>query len=139
MGFKKNCFVIDYTSEYLEVRWMDDGSIERIPTHSIDDLLRVGHADGLGPDGVRTNLQYLQASEALGLIQTRLAERMKAVNGENEERELNHLVRRIFAEGKCSWDTRNANQLLALLITPEKVGLSFKFRERIHRFFCHVK
>jgi len=31
--------------------WMNDGSIDKIPTKAIDNLLRVAHADSLGPDG----------------------------------------------------------------------------------------
>ena len=57
LGFERNCLVLNHTPEYLEVRWMDGGGIERIPTDAIDSLLRVPHADGLGPDGRRTNLK----------------------------------------------------------------------------------
>jgi len=139
LGFEKNCFVLDHTPEYLEVKWMSDGSIEKIPTDSIDDLLRVGHADGLGPDGRRTNLEYLQASETLSLLGSSLTERMGIVKSENEKQQLDRLVRRIFAEGKCEWDTRNRAELMALLANPKSVGLSFKISERIHRIFCPVK
>ncbi len=53
LGFEKHCFVMSYTLEYLEVRWMSDGSIERIPADTVDTVLRVAHGDSLGPDGRR--------------------------------------------------------------------------------------
>jgi hypothetical protein len=139
LGFEKNCFVLNFTPEYLEVRWMNDGSIERIPSDAIDNLLRVAHADSLGPDGCRTNLEYLQASETLSFVQHGLAERMKTITSENEKQKLDRLVRRIFAEEKCKWDARNSAKLLVLLATPESVGVGFRIRERIHRIFCTVK
>ena len=139
LGFQKNCFVLSYTPEYLEVQWMNDGSIERIPTDAVDTLLRVAHADGLGPDGRRTNLEYLQAREALDFLERGLAERTNAVKTEHERQELDRLVRRVFAEGKCRWDTRHRGELMTLLAAPATVGTAFKIRDRIHRIFCPVK
>ena len=118
---------------------MNDGGVERIPTDAIDSLLRVAHADGLGPDGRRTNLEYLQAREALDFLEHGLAERTKAAKSEKEKRELDRLVRRIFSEGKCKWDARHAGELTVLLAAPGSVGIAFKIRERIHRTFCAVK
>jgi hypothetical protein len=139
LGFKKNCFVLDHTPEYLEVQWMDDGGVERIPTDAIDSLLRVAYADGLGPDGRRTNLEYLQVREGLDFLEHGLAERTKATKSEKESQELDHLVRRIFSEGKCKWDARHRGELTTLLAAPGSVGIAFKIRERIHRIFCAVK
>lgn len=139
LGFEKNCFVLNHTSEYLEVRWMNDGNIEKIPTDAIDNLLRVAHADSLGPDGRRTNLEYLQARETLDFLEHGLVERTKAIKSEKERQELDRLTRRIFAEGKCKWDTRHAGELMTLLAAPGSVGIAFKIRERIHRIFCPVK
>lgn len=139
LGFKKNCFVLDHTPEYLEVRWMDDGGVERIPTDAIDSLLRVAHADGLGPDGRRTNLEYLQVREGLDFLERGLAERTRATKSEKEKQELDRVVRRIFSEGKCTWDARHRGELTTLLAAPGSVGIAFKIRERIHRIFCAVK
>ena len=138
LGFDKNCFVLNHTPEYLEVRWMSDGSTEKIPTEAVDNLLRVAHADSLGPDGSRTNLEYLQVSETLGLLKHKLAERMKAIKSEKEKQELDRLTRRIFGE-ECKWDTRHAGELTSLLVAPETVGSGFKIREWVHRLFCPVK
>lgn len=118
LGFERNCLVLNHTPEYLEVRWMDGGGIERIPTDAIDSLLRVAHADGLGPDGRRTNLKYLQAFEALDLLGRGLAKRTKATKSEKERQELDRVVRRIFSEGKCKWDARHRHELTALLAAP---------------------
>jgi hypothetical protein len=118
---------------------MSDGSVERIPTDAIDTLLRVAHADSLGPDGRRTNFEYLQAGEALDFLKHGLAERTKAVKSEEERRELDRIVRRVFAEGKCRWDARHRAELLMLLAAPGSIGTAFKIRDRIHRIFCSVK
>jgi|HubBroStandDraft_6_1064221.scaffolds.fasta_scaffold46024_3 hypothetical protein len=139
LGFEKNCFVLSHTPEYLEVRWMNDGGVERIQTDAIDSLLRVAHAGGLGPDGRRTNLEYLQAREALDFLEHGLAERTKAIKSDKEKQQLDRLVRRIFSEGKCKWDAQHAGELTTLLAAPGSVGIAFKFRERIHRVFCAVK
>lgn len=139
LGFKRSCFVLDHTPEHLEVQWMDDGGVERIPTDAADSLLRVAHADGLGPDGLRTNLEYLQALKELNFLERGLAERMKATKSEKERQELDRVVRRIFSEGKCKWDARHRGELTTLLASPGSVGIAFKIRERIHRIFCAVK
>jgi hypothetical protein len=139
LGFKKNCFVLDHTPEYIEVQWMDDGGVERIPTDAIDSLLRVAHADGLGPDGRRTNLEYLQVRETLGFLEQGLAERTKATKSVKERQELDRVVRRIFSQGECEWDARHREKLTMLLAAPGSVGIAFKIRERIHRIFCAVK
>lgn len=138
LGFEKNCFVLNYTPEYLEVRWMSDDKVERIPTEAIDRLLRVAHANTLGPDGHRTNLEYLEVAEALSRLKHTLAELMETVKDENEKKKLDRLVRRMFAEDECKWDKKNQAKLLALLTAPKSVGVIFKLRERIHRIFCKV-
>jgi hypothetical protein len=118
---------------------MNDGGVERIPTDAIDSLLGVARADDLGPDGRRTNLEYLQAFEALDLLGHGLAERAKTTKSEKERQELDRVVRRIFSEGKCKWDARHRGELTTLLAAPRSVGIAFKIRERIHRIFCAVK
>jgi len=138
LGFEKYCFVLNHTPEYLEVLWVSDHSIERIPTEAIDRLLRVAHADSLGPDGRRTNLEHLEAVERLSRLKHALAERMETVKDEDEKEKLDRLVRRMFAEDECKWDKKNQTKLLALLAAPKSVGVIFKLRERIHRIFCKV-
>lgn len=139
LGFEKNCFVLNHTPEYLEVQWMNDGRIERIPTDTVDNLIRVGHADSLGPDGHRTNLEYLQTRETLDFLEHGLEERIKTLKSEKERQVLDHLVRRIFSEEKCKWDALHASELSMLLAAPGSVGIAFRIRERIHRIFCPVK
>lgn len=84
-GFDKPGFVLNHTAEFLEVRWSDD-RIERVPRVDIDSLLRVGHADSLGPDGRRTNLESLQSLEALDSIQHGMTERIKTIRSDKEKR-----------------------------------------------------
>jgi hypothetical protein len=138
LGFKRTCFVLSHTPEYLEVRWGDNG-VEKIPTDAVDSLLRVAHAESLGPDGRRTNLEYLQSLETLDFLEHGMTERVKTLKSDKEKKELDRLVRRIFSEGQCKWDARHATQLTMLLAAPQNVGTAFRIRERIHRFFCSVE
>ena len=135
-GFKKSGFVLNHTAEYLEVRWMPDGGIERIPTEDADDLLRVAHADSLSPGGQRTNLENLESIEALSRIEDGIRERMKTVKNESEKKELDRLTRRIFASDKCEWDTKHQGKFFQLIVEPQNVGPIFKLRDRIHQSFC---
>jgi hypothetical protein len=137
-GFDKPGFVLNHTAEFLEVRWSDD-SIERVPRVDIDSLLRVGHADSLGPDGRRTNLESLQSLEALDSIQHGMAERIKTIRSDKEKKVLDRLCRRIFSEKRCKWDARHSAQLMMLLTAPQNVGIIFRIRERIHRIFCSIE
>lgn len=137
-GFEKPGFVLNQTSEYLEVRWSDD-SIERIPSDDMDSILRVGHADSLGPDGRRTNVEFLQSLEALDSIQHGMADRIKTIRSDAEKKALDRLCRRIFSEKQCKWDARHEAQLMMLLTAPQNVGIIFRIRERIHRIFCSIE
>jgi hypothetical protein len=138
-AFEKSGFVIDHTSEYLEVRWIKEETIERIPTLEVDNLFRVAHADSLTPDGQRTNLESLEAIETLDALQNAIAGRMKTLTTDREKEQADHLVRRIFSRGQCEWDARHATQLTLLLTGPQNVGVVFRIRERIHRIFCSVQ
>ena len=116
-----------------------DSSIERIPAEDVDNLLRVAHADSLGPDGQSTNLEYLQAFETLDFLEHGVKDRMKVLKSDKEKRVFDRLARRVFAERKCNWDTRHASELLTLLAAPQNVGFVFRIREGIHRIFCPIE
>lgn len=135
-GFTKTGFVLSYTPEYLEVRWTARGGVEKIPTEEIENLLRTAHADSPSTDGTKTNLELLEAVEALSRISEALKERMATVKNDNEKKELDRLSRRIFATDKCDWDDKNHVKILRLLIDPKNAGVIFKFRDRLHRVFC---
>jgi hypothetical protein len=132
--FKTSGLVLGYTSEYLEIRWSGPDGIEKVPTDGIDDILRVAHADGISPDGKRTNLEMLQVLQSLESLRTVAANR--TFKNDREKSEADNLVRRSFATDGCPWDKKNSEQLLGLALQPETVGLIFKLRERIHRMFC---
>jgi hypothetical protein len=137
LGFEKHGYVLDYTPEYLEVRWMSpDKGVVRIPTERVDDLLRVAHASGMAPDGTHTNLETVNTLESLRHISEGITERMKTVTTDEEREELNRLVRRVNRTDKCEWDKRNEISLWLLLLEPHKVGGLFRLRDRIHRVFC---
>ena len=134
-GSNKAGFVMDHTAEYLEVSWLGDRVVERIPIEDTGDLLRVAHADSLAPGG-RTYLETLEARESLSRIRDGINERMKRVKNENEKEGLNRLTRRLAAPNKCKWDDKHTVTLWQLLIEPERVGSIFRIRDRIHRIFC---
>jgi len=136
LGFEKNGFVLDYTVEYLEVRWMGNEGVERIPAEDIDNLLRVAHADSPSADGTKTNLETLEALESLSRIQNAVSDRMKAVKNENEKRELDALIKRSFGP-QCTFDRKHTDLLFDLAIDPQRVSWYWKLRERWHRFVHH--
>jgi hypothetical protein len=136
-GFETVGFVLSYTPEYLEVRWHGrDGNdtIEKVAACEVDDILRVAHADQISPPGDRTNLENLEVIEALESVGSAAANR--TFKNDRERIEADNLVRRSFATDGCGWDKKHANQLLALALKPETVGIIFKLRERLHRLFC---
>jgi hypothetical protein len=141
-GFKQVGFVTEYTALYLEVRWNKEGNegdakIERIPISEVDALVRVGHADQRTPgDNPTTNLDSLETIESLERIRDAIATRMKAINTDEERREANALVKRIFRANKCAFDERNEYRLLVSLTNPENVGLLFKAQDWLHQMFC---
>jgi hypothetical protein len=139
-GFKQAGLVTECTASYLEVRWNKEGNeghdkIERVPTAEIDDLVRVSHADSISPGGDKTNLQALEAMEALERISLGLRNRMATIKSPAEQAEVDNLVKRAFAN-RCPWDIKNQARLLQLVMDPNSVGMLFKIQERIHRAFC---
>jgi hypothetical protein len=136
-GFKKNGFVLNYTPEYLEVRWMSPNEgVERIPAEDIDNLLRVMHADSLSAGGKMTNLEALMTIEALSHVEDAIRERMKRVKNEAEKKELDVLIKRSF-NPECAFDRKYSKELVTLAIAPREVSWSWKLRERIHRVVHH--
>jgi hypothetical protein len=132
-GFERVGFVLSYTPEYLEIRWNEIG-IERIPADEINDIVRVAHADSVCSGGHETNLEMLEALLALERIRDVGANR--TFKNDREKNEADNLARRSFASDGCEWDRKNSEQLLALALQPETVGVVFKIQERLHRLFC---
>ena len=92
LGFEKNGFVLNYTPEYLEVLWMgSDGTVERVPTEQVENLLRVAHADSLSPDGSKTNLEKLKATQGLHQTSELIKQREKSFKNERERRQADDL------------------------------------------------
>jgi hypothetical protein len=136
IGFKKNGFVLNYTSEYLEVRWMPRGGVERIPAEDIDNLLRVAHASSPTADGKNTNLETLEVIESLSRVEAAITERMKTVKNENEKKEFDSLIKRSF-DPQCAFDRKHTGLLFDLAIAPQTVSWYGKLRERFHRLVHH--
>ena len=136
LDFKKNGFVLSHTMDYLEVRWMGNEGIEKIPTENIEDVLRVAHADSpSGTDG-KTNLEALEAIESLSRIRNAMDSRMKSIKSDGERREVDALIKRSF-NPECTFDRKHTKLLFDLAIDPVRVNLYWKLRERWHRFIHH--
>lgn len=130
-------FVLSCTSEYLEILWHgrdDIDTIEKVPAHEVDDILRVAHANDVSPNGRRTNLESLEALEGLTAMGNAIVN--KTFKNDQERSEATNLMRRSFGRDGCAGDEKNAALLLALALKPEEVGVIFKLRERLHRLFC---
>jgi hypothetical protein len=78
----------------------------------------------------------LETLEALSRVQEGIKERMKTVKNEAEKKELDRLTCRLFAADKCKWDMEHQAKLWQLFMEPERVGLVFKLRDRVHRVVC---
>ena len=136
-GFETVGFVLSYTTEHLEILWHGrDGidKLETVPAHEVDDIQRVAHADGISPNGRGTNLESLEALEALRSVGNAIASR--TFKNDHDRSGADNLVRRSLAADGCAWDKKNSNRLLSLALRPETVGVIFKLRERLHRLFC---
>jgi hypothetical protein len=136
LGGSKSGFVLAYTSEYLEVRWMPGGVVERLTDGDAESAIRYAHANSISAGGKGTNLEALEAIEALTRIEDAIRERMKTVKNETEKKELDALIKRSF-NPECAFDRKYSNQLAALAIAPHEVGWFWKLRERIHRVVHH--
>jgi hypothetical protein len=131
-GFGKVGFVVRYTPGYLEILWPI--GVERVPADDVDNIRRMAHWDSVPPGGQRTNLETLESLEALETLSNALENR--TFKNDHEKRELDNLIRRAFATDGCEWDKKHSTQLLTLALDPERVGIIFKLRERLHRYFC---
>jgi hypothetical protein len=140
-GFQLAGLVTEVTSSYLEIRWNKGGNegkdtIERIPAADMDNVIRVAHADSLSPGGDKTNLQSLDAIEALERINIAIRNRMATIKTPTEKAEVDSLVTRAFAKDGCPWDRKNGARIFQLAVEPNNVGMLFKIQERLHRAFC---
>src|SRR5712672_3132117 len=132
LGGNKNGFVLGHTPEYLEVRWMPEGVVERLTDGDVESVIRHAHAESISPGGKGTNLDALENIEALTRIEDVIRERMKTVTSETEKKELDALVKRSF-NPECAFDRKYSNQLAVLAIDPHELTWFWKLRERIHR------
>ena len=135
-GFEKVGFVVSYTSGHLEILWPN--GVERVPSDEVDDIRRMAHWDSVPPGGQKTNLETLESLEALEILSNALSNALtdRAFKNEHEKAEVDNLIKRSFATDGCEWDKKHSTQLLTLALYPERVGIVFKLRERLHRSFC---
>ncbi len=114
---------------------MSGGGIERLDHWDEESLIRYAYADSLSASGDMTNLEALEAIEAITHVEEAVRERMKAVKSEAEKKELDSLIARSFPP-KCAFDRRYSTKLLTLAIKPDEVSWFWKLRERLHRVRC---
>jgi hypothetical protein len=62
---EKTGFVLNHTPEYLEVRWGQEGIVERLTGADAECVFRLAHADSPTADGTMTNLEALKELEHL--------------------------------------------------------------------------
>jgi hypothetical protein len=131
-------FVVEdlkHQDEFLLVRWQHRG-IQKTHRGDIHLIRRFNEAEeqaALHAAG-RTPLQSLEALEALERIEKATKERSKTIRNAREQRTVDTLIRRAFAEpAECDWDKKNSNLLGMLALKPHDVGWLFKLREYLHR------
>jgi len=110
LGSTKSGFVLDYTPDYLEVRWMPKGVVERLTDGDAASVIRHAHADSSSPSGKMTNLEALETIEALTHIGDVCRVRMKSIKSKAEKKEVGMLIDRSF-NPKCSFDRKYSTKL----------------------------
>jgi hypothetical protein len=115
---------------------MPEHIIEQIDTADADNLLRLSHADSVFGEAPSTNIQSLEAIEALTNVEVAIRERIATLKTDAERESVNRLIARAFASDGCAWDQAYQAQLMTLAIKPSEVGLLFRFQEWIHRLSC---
>lgn len=136
LGSSKSGFVLDYTPEYLEVRWMPEGVVERLTNGDAASVIRHMHADSISPSGKMTNIEALETIEALTRVEEAARERTKTIKSEAEQQEVNMLIKRSL-NPECEFDRKHSTMLAALAIKPDEVSWYWKLRERLHRIIHH--
>lgn len=132
----KSGFVLAHTPEYMEVLWMPESIVERLTGATAESVLRVAHADSLTARGDGTNLAALETVVALNNIENAVHERMKSINSEAEEKEVNELIKRSF-QPQCAFDRKYSTMLITLALKPDEVSWCWKLRELLHRVVHH--
>ena len=69
-------------------------------------------------------------------LQRTIGERLASFKSEEEKREADALITRVFAED-CAFDRKHKYALFLLAIAPQQVSWRFKLRERLHRLLHH--
>jgi len=115
---------------------MPEGVVERLTGGDMESVIRHMHADSISPSGKRTNLEALEAIEALTLVEEAAQERSESIKSEAEKQEVDMLIRRSF-NPECEFDRKYSAIIAALALKPDEVSWYWKLRERIHRFVHH--
>ena len=119
--------------EFLVVRWRS--GVEKIHQSKLDEIRRFTEAEGnLVQDKGKSAIDDLDALESLDEVQAMSVERSRTIKSPREQRLVDDLIRRGFAQKhECQWDKKNADMLCLLALKPNQVGWRFKLRERLHR------
>ena len=136
-GSEPGFVVADMTDQdiVLVVRWQRRG-IEEIHRSNLGSIRKFTDAEAEKARIAtgRTPLQSLEVLEALDRMEEARAKRSKTIRNAREQRIVDGLIRRAFAEEfECEWDKKNYTLLGTLALRPHEVGWVFKLREFVHR------
>lgn len=120
--------------EYLTVHWQSGA--ESIHRSRLGEIRRPTAAEEAEAkdSGAIPPLQALEAIESLEGLEALLAERKRNIKTRRQQRTIDDLIRRVFAEpAECNWDRKYKDAIVLLALRPTEVGLPFKLREWMHR------
>jgi hypothetical protein len=120
--------------EFLIVHWQSE--IEKIHRSKLNEIRKATKAEEVKAKelGAMPFLKALETIESLDNLEALVAERSRTIRSQREQRLVDDLIRRGFADPfECDWDRKNEDMILLLALKPIEVGWLFKFRERFHR------
>jgi hypothetical protein len=120
--------------EYLTVHWQS--GVEKIHRSRLQEIRRATKEESVEAEklGALPSLKALETIESLDNLEALSAERRRTIRSQREQRIVDDLIRRGFADPfECGWDRTNADMIVLLALQPNEVGWLFKIRECLHR------
>lgn len=120
--------------EYLTVHWQS--GVEKIRRSRLHEIRKATKEESAKAEksGALPTLKALEIIEGMDHLETLMAERRRTIKSQREQRRVDDLIRRGFADPcECGWDKRHADMIVLLALQPDKVGWLFKIRECLHR------
>lgn len=120
--------------EYLTVHWQS--GVEKIHRSRLQEIRRATKEESVEAEklGALPSLKALEKIEAIDHLETLVAERSRTITSRREQKRVDDLIRRGFADPcECAWDRRHSDMIVLLALKPYEVGWLFKIRECLHR------